>query len=467
MPELRKIETSAAYTPSAGEVVEYLAEEDGKLVLKVKKSDGTEETLSGGSGVDTSDATATAADVPEGLIFYGADGKTTGTMRESLPAYYEDGIRVSEGYVKENTYFKFPTVNFYLCTEVFGPEKVSGYVVSGAGTEEVNGNYIPTDLTTEEGSPVYKHETAEYYYLEMWGEKGICTSPTQYPSEGRYCNAYDQGWTVNSGAEPAPTVAAGNITINADVPKTWNGYRTVQTSTGAFTLAEKLTKGLPYSRLTPAVGRVYSQDALIKTSYFRLLRPAELLMIPLVSNEWKADTGQELTIVNNVQLDCECFRFTGRTSDVNAPLSYSGGTLTISTWVKTQSSAVLFSLRNASIEINFEYFSNKVVAVGGGESVQVYAPEGMELGGDLKGRWTHFTVVLLPDKMKLYVNGGYWGEVELHAAVQNQIYTSAHVHTTYRGLTQNEHWVKDFRVYNREVTSAEISAICEENNPVK
>lgn len=48
MPKLHKIETTANYTPAQGSIVVFFAEEDGKLVLKVKKSDGTIETLSGG-----------------------------------------------------------------------------------------------------------------------------------------------------------------------------------------------------------------------------------------------------------------------------------------------------------------------------------------------------------------------------------------------------------------------------------
>lgn len=41
MPVLKKIETDVDFTPPPGEVVTFYAEENGKVVLKVKKSDGT------------------------------------------------------------------------------------------------------------------------------------------------------------------------------------------------------------------------------------------------------------------------------------------------------------------------------------------------------------------------------------------------------------------------------------------
>lgn len=154
--------------------------------------------------------------------------------------------------------------DFYLCAEVFGPSKVSGFIVSGAGTAAVNGNYLPTDLKTEEDTPIYKHETAEYYYFEMWGEKGICTRPTQYPSEGLYYNMYDEGWAVGSGAHDAPTVNKGNIILNAEAPKTWNGHKAVWSDENGYSFEQTLTTGLSYERgFTPEVGNIYDGNATV------------------------------------------------------------------------------------------------------------------------------------------------------------------------------------------------------------
>ena len=154
------------------------------------------------------------------------------------------------------------SADFYKCSAVYGPKKVSGFIVSGAGTAAVNGKYLPTELTTEEGTPIYKHETAEYYYLEMYGEMGICTSPTDYPGNGLYYNMYDEGWYPGSGgAEPAPTVVAGQVTVDKDIPQTWEGYKAVETYNG-YIFESNVTTGLTYGDFfKPAVDQVYDSKA--------------------------------------------------------------------------------------------------------------------------------------------------------------------------------------------------------------
>lgn len=45
MPELKKLETSAAHTPPSGDIITFYTEENGSIVLKAKKSDGTVVTV--------------------------------------------------------------------------------------------------------------------------------------------------------------------------------------------------------------------------------------------------------------------------------------------------------------------------------------------------------------------------------------------------------------------------------------
>ena len=86
MPELKKLESAAAFTPASGNIVNYFAEEEGEIVLKVKKSDGSVATLSGGGG-----GTGTALD------FYKCTAVDTGTKTwTGYKAVLTDGAYVFE-----------------------------------------------------------------------------------------------------------------------------------------------------------------------------------------------------------------------------------------------------------------------------------------------------------------------------------------------------------------------------------
>jgi hypothetical protein len=479
----------------------------------------------GGSvGGDTSDATAKAADVSAGEVFYGANGRQTGTMQDVTATQSGNVVTVPAGRIRTKqtvtvgtaqaakTYTpgtidqtiaagKYLTgaqtingdanlkaenivegksifgvdgaakvggsVDFFQCAEVFGPSKVSGFIVSGAGTAAVNGNYLPTDLKTEEDTPIYKHETAEYYYFEMWGEKGITTSPTQYPSEGLYCAyEWDGGeWvTGNGGAEPVPTVTAGNITINANVPKTWNGYK-VDTATG--TLSQELTTELTYSTRKPVVRGVYSSDAFVKLDYFKISRSGETLIVPLVSNEANALTGQELRKTGDIVLDCGCFYFDNDKSYISADIN-AHDVLTVTMWVNPNSFAVdLFSLWTTGDE-------NLSFCQGNEGTIRVYADSAYdkvtavgEKPPVARNFWRHYAIVVYNNKFKAFLNSEYLGEVELPDGTTGRSYTSCRIHGVGFSLADSFHRVRDFRVYGRELTEAEISAIAAENNPVK
>ena len=400
MPELRKIETSAAYTPSAGEVVEYLAEEDGKLVLKVKKSDGTEETLSGGSGVDTSDATATAADVPEGLVFYGADGKTTGTMPEAILSSSEEGIGVTAGYVKEATGLAYP--------------KISIRADYDAGTVTVGEGYNRDEVTFQIGKQFYK-----------------CAS-------------------VNTTA------------------KTWTGYKAVLAD-GAYSFATSATSGLTYGDgFTPAVGTVYSEDAMIVVrGLWQKIITKGLVFRASFSSSTTAETGQDMSDLPSVcfigELDGKtCLVYDGTVSDSNYSkgkvsderFAVGKGPFTVTSWVAKGDAgyddAVVFWWMgdNSPVIFRGRWFNGYTMVDHRGSyghsSVQTQNNE-----------WVFLAASRTGNDVSVYIN------VELVSTIScSESFPEEAFHIMPGGSTVK--YMRDFRFYNRALTADEIAVVMRE-----
>ena len=209
------------------------------------------------------------------------------------------------------------SMGLYQCAAVHGPHKVDGIIVSGAGNESVNGGYLPTGMTNEEdGTPIYKHVTEEFYYITMWGDRGICKTSNAWPSDGLYFKPdYEDFWicaTGIGGVEPAPTVTTGQITLDADVPKTWDGYKAVWSDSDGYYLEETLTEGLVYgSTLKPEVGKIYDADArMLVSKLFEAVKPITtndtgcLIYIDgtSLSNQGKAPNKHDVTFGSGVSL---------------------------------------------------------------------------------------------------------------------------------------------------------------------
>ena len=190
MPELKKLESAAAFTPASGNIVEYFAEENGSIVLKVKKSDGTVATLSGGGGGGSS-------------VF--------------------DLVKVTE-------YTPYRAA-------LTATEKV---VISGMGTVEsewgdsadfsdINGSYIVTDETKYLSGlkRVYKQDGGKYYIRcydpddYEYPDYGVywCITQHTYTSRWESKAVYD-GSDIPSGTNTWYSEMVGSVSIPTEVTNT-------------------------------------------------------------------------------------------------------------------------------------------------------------------------------------------------------------------------------------------------------
>ena len=166
------------------------------------------------------------------------------------------------------------SADFYKCAEVFGPEKVSGFIVSGAGASDVNGRYFLSDMVVGGVDEIYKNENNDFYLYRMGSTWYIAY--TMSATYAHYSAYYLDAWTTDSaGEEPPPAVAKEQVTVDADTPKTWNGYKAVWSEEDGYSFEETVTENLSYgSALVPVPGGVYDSNARIEVSkLFESVKP--------------------------------------------------------------------------------------------------------------------------------------------------------------------------------------------------
>lgn len=166
------------------------------------------------------------------------------------------------------------TMEFYKCSAVYGPHKVTRIKVENAGTTAVNGDYELTTLKTSSGGEVWKHLEAEFYLYNLTDYWCIDSDYTTYGDMALYYTwnsnltewscGYDFDTSSNTGIEPTPTVSKFQVTLDEDVPKTWDGYKAILAD-GIYTFENTLTSGLIYGDYyIPEIGNIYSADTMIK-----------------------------------------------------------------------------------------------------------------------------------------------------------------------------------------------------------
>lgn len=383
-----------------------------------------------------------------------------------VPVSYDKVAKGTKAIKVGNQIFTFQnSMEFYKCASVV--QDVVYYTVANASEyPECNGDYYQFSGTGNEN--VYKHESSEIYlFKHLYGDTAeIGSKPEASLDRNIYYQRYE--WAE----EGIPTAGWEDINMmdfgvsvtkqKEEAPKTWDGYK-VDMATG--TLSQELTTELTYSTRKPVAGGVYSADARIKPDYFKIQRSGEMLIVPLVSNEANALTGQELIETGDIVLDCGCFYFGNANSYISADIN-AHDVLTATMWVNPNSYEVnLFSLWTGGNE-------NLGFCQGSEGNIRVYADSSYDKMTSITGKspvasnfWRHYAIIVYNNKFKAFLNGEYLGEAELPDGTIERSYTSCRIHGVGFSLSNSFHRVRDFRIYGRELTEAEITAIVAENNP--
>jgi hypothetical protein len=133
----------------------------------------------------------------------------------------------------------------------------------------------------------------------------------------RYSGSLGSSWWDNNTWEEVSGMTGVESTtiVDANVPKTWDGYKAIQSS-GVYTFESEVTTGLTYTDLKPEKYQIYSADAAIKIDWLPENFPTEKLILfaPLTNDLDNAEVGGAIKHSKTSELgtlnDTNCTVFT-------------------------------------------------------------------------------------------------------------------------------------------------------------
>ena len=377
-------------------------------------------------------------------------------------------------------------MELYKCAAVHGPYEVTRIKVSGAGTTAVNGDYEKTTLTTSGGYEVWKHMTTDYYLYRMYSYQWAIHSDyttdaynalyyceSEDPFNGTWYTGYDYSNDTATGVAPVPTLSKFQVTMDEDVPKTWDGYKAVLTD-GVYVFEENLTAGLTYGEaFTPKVGGIYNREVNVKVASLLLPIPQDGLVFyaPLSAAADTAETGQALAVNGNVTystvdgIPCASFSGSYLSGNGGGSLPQTDSDRTFSCWAKASSNDTapygLFAYGNAAENQCIQWLiSGKKIQASGGynSSNEGYSNEIADIS-----KWHHYTVKHSNGVSYFYVDGVASGSFAYTRNTSSDSFSIGIALDHSTGSASKN--IAAVRLYDRALTDKEISDLANEFNP--
>ena len=270
--------------------------------------------------------------------------------------------------------------------------------------------------------------------------------------------------------EPSGTVSGRGMnfykcaTVDT-VNETWTGYKAVLTN-GVYSYESTATTGLTYSIVTPTVGLVYTDGALIRASLYEGMPPANGLVFyaPLSSVSATAETGQTLNITGTVTYQThngvQCGYFNGA-SVINGNDSVISGAnpFSISVWCKARSAGGFVYCFGTLNGVNSAPFFGIASGVYG---FSFCYNDDRDPGITYDSNWHNFIVVFDGTDAVTYKDGVQVRSYNFGTANVGAGFTVGD--TSWSGGKWNG-YIAALRVYNRTLTQNEIATLASEFTP--
>lgn len=250
--------------------------------------------------------------------------------------------------------------------------------------------------------------------------------------------------------------------------QTWTGYKAVMDN-GVYTFESTATTGLTYDNVTPVVGGIYTDGALVKVQSLWDGIPSNGLVFyaPLASNSASATTGQTLNTSGTVGYatvnGIPCGYFDGSCCIYGSDsLTSSDDSFSLSFWAKAADTdpirwgiAVGSSGTNNSLLFGIRYTDQF--------GIMFYANDDANTGISTDGSWHHFLFTYDGASGVTYVDGVQertfsFGAVDIQAGwCIGSMSTGSY-----------ESWIgylSSVRLYNRILSSSEIGFLADEFTP--
>ena len=364
-------------------------------------------------------------------------------------------------------------MDFYKCAAVYGPRQAKCVTVSGCPNAAVNGTYLPTEFTVEdwEGNkyPVYSNGTYYYYFNAIDNQWCIGTDYNSYSylycswgSDMASTSWNDPNWEPISGMSSAES----EITVDTDVPKTWDGYKVVK-SGGSYTFENEATTGLNWYDVKPEILKLYSADVTVKIASLPRDFPTDKLVFyaPLCDDVTATEVGETLknrNVVLEMVNGIQAARFVPTaTLNTTAPLP-------LSYYDSPEEFSVFFCINPSAIE------DERVPICIGRGSYPVYAETKIDSGSMYLrfytnvtnkiripfsvGSWYNVTMVRKDGTLYVYNGKTFFDSEEIRTSVTDSQLILGAKYINDSRYTFNG-YMRNILIYNRALSEAEIAQL--------